>query len=135
MFPKMFDFGFRTPLNYAVLGGHHRVAKLLLDRGASVDGGAKDRAGSVRSTETPLQLAAAVGSVRTVELLLSHGATPFFSSLESNQDMGFSAPSQTTGCYPAVSVSAIHGHKKILRYEPPNPDQSFTDFYTFGQIY
>jgi ankyrin repeat/BTB/POZ domain-containing protein 2 len=112
---KQLLFHFRTPLNYAVLGGHHRVAKLLLDRGASVDGGAKDRAGSVRCTETPLQLAAAVGSVRTVELLLSHGASPFFSSLESNNDLGFSSPSQSTGCYPAISVAAIHGHKKILR--------------------
>ena len=60
---------FRTPLNYAVLGGHYRVSKLLLDRGASVDGGAKDRSGSIRPTETPLQLAAAVGSVRLVRHL------------------------------------------------------------------
>ena len=107
---------FRTPLNYAVLGGHYRVAKLLLDRGASVDGGAKDRNGSVRFTETPLQLAAAVGSVRLVELLLSNGASPFFSSMESNDDVGFSSTaSQSSGCYPAISVAAIHGHKKILK--------------------
>ncbi len=66
------DFNyFRTPLNYAVLGGHYRVSKLLLDRGASVDGGAKDRSGSIRPTETPLQLAAAVGSVRLVRHLLN----------------------------------------------------------------
>ena len=67
-------------------------------------------------TETPLQLAAAVGSVRLVELLLSNGASPFFSSMESNDDVGFSSTaSQSSGCYPAISVAAIHGHKKILK--------------------
>ena len=71
-----------TAINYSVLNGHYRTAKLLLDRGAHVEGGAL--LGDNQPTETPLQLAAASGSVRMVELLLSSGASAFrYSSVPS----------------------------------------------------
>ena len=99
-----------TALNYAVINGHYRTAKLLLDRGAQVEGGAM--LGQIQPTETPLQLAAASGSVRMVELLLSCGASAFRSTTESHH--GFSSASHQGGCYSAVAVAATHGHKKVL---------------------
>lgn len=99
-----------TALNYAVINGHYRTAKLLLDRGAHVEGGAL--LDEIQATETPLQLAAASGSVRMVELLLSCGASAFRSTTENVS--GFSAKAQNGGCYSAVAVAATHGHKKVL---------------------
>ena len=99
-----------TAINYAVLNGHYRTAKLLLDRGAHVEGGAL--LDEVQATETPLQLAAASGSVRMVELLLASGASAFRSTTETNH--GFSSASTQGGCYSAVAVAATHGHKKVL---------------------
>ena len=67
----------------------------------------------LQPTETPLQLAAASGSVRMVELLLSCGASAFRSTTENHN--GFSAAiSNHGGCYSAVAVAATHGHKKVL---------------------
>ena len=100
-----------TALNYTVINGHYRTAKLLLDRGAHVEGGAT-MFGQIQPTETPLQLAAASGSVRMVELLLSCGASAFRSTTESHH--GFSSASHQGGCYSAVAVAATHGHKKVL---------------------
>ncbi len=99
-----------TALNYAVINGHFRTAKLLLDRGAHVEGGAL--LDEIQPTETPLQLAAASGSVRMVELLLSCGASAFRSTTESHH--GFASAAHHGGCYSAVAVAATHGHKKIL---------------------
>ena len=99
-----------TAINYAVLNGHYRTAKLLLDRGAHVEGGAL--LDEVQPTETPLQLAAASGSVRMVELLLASGASAFRSTTETHH--GFSSASTQGGCYSAVAVAATHGHKKVL---------------------
>ena len=99
-----------TAVNYAVINGHYRTAKLLLDRGAHVEGGAL--LGDIQPTETPLQLAAASGSVRMVELLLASGASAFRSTTESQN--GFSSAANYGGCYSAVAVAATHGHKKVL---------------------
>jgi len=99
-----------TSINYAVTNGHYRTAKLLLDRGAHVEGGAL--LGDNHPTETPLQLAAASGSVRMVELLLASGASAFRSTTESQN--GFSSAANYGGCYSAVAVAATHGHKKVL---------------------
>ena len=99
-----------TALNYAVINGHFRCAKLLLDRGAHVEGGAL--LDEIQATETPLQLAAASGSVRMVELLLSCGASAFRSTTENHH--GFATTTNSGGCYSAVSVAATHGHKKVL---------------------
>ena len=101
-----------TAINYAVLNGHYRTAKLLLDRGAHVEGGAL--LDQVQATETPLQLAAASGSVRMVELLLASGASAFRSTTESHGQGFSSAVSSQGGCYSAVAVAATHGHKKVL---------------------
>jgi ankyrin repeat protein len=61
----------RTPLHYAARLGHIAVIELLLKKGAPVD--ATDKAGF-----TPLVRAvqAGDGNLRTVQLLLSHGADP-----------------------------------------------------------
>ncbi len=112
-----------TALCYAVINGHYRTAKLLLDRGAHVEGGALlGKGGRIvesneqTATETPLQLAAASGSVRMVELLLSCGASAFRSTTEGGSIGGFAgaASSGGGGCYSAVAVAATHGHKKVL---------------------
>ena len=101
-----------TALNYAALAGNVRVAKLLMDRGsASVEGGAIDKE-NIQPTETPLMLAAASGSVRMVELLLSYAASPFLSTIEGSS-AGFNSYS-VGGCHSAISVASAHGHKRIL---------------------
>ena len=101
-----------TALNYAALAGHVRVAKLLMDRGsAHVEGGAIDKE-IIQPTETPLMLAAASGSIRMVELLLSYSASPFLSTIEGT-NTGFNSFS-VGGCHSAISVASAHGHKRIL---------------------
>lgn len=101
-----------TALNYAALAGHVRVAKLLMDRGsAHVEGGAIDKE-IIQPTETPLMLAAASGSIRMVELLLSYSASPFLSTIE-GANTGFNSFS-VGGCHSAISVASAHGHKRIL---------------------
>ena len=101
-----------TALNYAALAGHVRVAKLLMDRGqAQVEGGANKKE-VIQPTETPLMLAAASGSIRMVELLLSYGASPFMSTIE-GASAGFNSFS-VGGCHSAISVASAHGHKRIL---------------------
>ena len=91
-----------TALTYSSLGGHHRTSKLLLERGAAPEGGAMDKDGAVvHPTETPLMLAAASGSMRMTEMLLSHGASPFFSTTGpeatgSGAGLGFNASSSGT---------------------------------------
>jgi ankyrin repeat/BTB/POZ domain-containing protein 2 len=99
-----------TALSYAVLNGHYRTAKLLLDRSGHVDGLGGSHRDDIQ-TETPLQLAAASGSVRMVELLLACGASPFKSTTEGH---GSFSSSNNGGCYSAVAVAATHGHKKVL---------------------
>lgn len=73
------EFQHWTALTYTALLGHCGIARLLLERGASVEGGAKPSEDKV--TITPLQAAAASGSSEMVALLLGHGAQPFLSTL------------------------------------------------------
>lgn len=68
-----------TALTYAALQGNIAIVKLLLERGANVEGGAK--LSEEKCTITPLQVAAASGNLEIISLLLSHGAHPFFSTL------------------------------------------------------
>jgi hypothetical protein len=56
-----------TPLHWAAMKGHVRIAKCLLANGANV--GARDNHG-----HTPLHLAAGWGGKRMVKLLLANGA-------------------------------------------------------------
>ena len=101
-----------TALNYAALAGHVRIAKLLMDKGsANVEGGAINKE-IIQPCETPLMLAAASGSIRMVELLLSYGASPFLSTIEGT-NAGFNSFS-VGGCHSAISVASAHGHKRIL---------------------
>ncbi len=98
-----------TALTYAALAGQVKVVKLLLDRGASVDG----KGGG----ETPLQVAAGAGHVKVAEMLIAHGASPFVTSSgekgggdEDNMSMCMTR----VGCPAPVSVAAIHGHRRLL---------------------
>jgi len=55
------------PLNLACIRGHYDIAKLLLDKGADVDGG-------WASSSSPLSHAAYEGNRKLVDLLLARGA-------------------------------------------------------------
>uniref|UniRef100_A0A0K2T3F0 BTB domain-containing protein n=1 Tax=Lepeophtheirus salmonis TaxID=72036 RepID=A0A0K2T3F0_LEPSM len=95
-----------SPLCYAALTGNIRLVKYLLEKGASVEGC------SNTTTETPLQLVAGNGSCRIAELLLAHGASPFYTADEDSVD-NLTLVSQD-GCVSAISVAAIHGHRRLL---------------------
>ncbi|XP_059487328.1 ankyrin repeat and BTB/POZ domain-containing protein 2 isoform X2 [Neocloeon triangulifer] len=101
-----------TALTYAALQGHSGVARLLLERGANVEGGA--RLSEDRCTETPLQVAVAVGSQDMVTLLLSHGANPFLSTLIKDS-LCYSGAAQR-GCFSAISVAAAHGQRATMHH-------------------
>lgn len=84
-----------TALTYTVLQGHCNIARMLLERGAAVEGGAKPS--EDKCTITPLQAAAASGNGEMVALLLAHGAQPFLSTLIKDP-FAFSGSVQR-GCY------------------------------------
>jgi len=99
-----------TALHYATMIGNYDVVRLLLEKGASVEGNIDLDLDIL--TETPLQLAAAAGRVEIVELLLSFGASPFLSTLKVDT-MSFGSSAQK-GCYCALSTAASHGQRKAL---------------------
>lgn len=99
-----------TALTYTALQGNVAIARLLLDRGAHVEGGA--RLSEEKCTETPLQVAAAAGMSEMVQLLLSRGAHTFLSTLIKDS-LCYSGAAQR-GCYSAISVAAAHGQRSIL---------------------
>ncbi|QQP56979.1 Uncharacterized protein FKW44_001826, partial [Caligus rogercresseyi] len=95
-----------SPLCYATLHGNSGLVKYFLEKGASVEGCVETL------TETPLQLAAGNGSCRIAELLLAHGASPFFTA---DEDAGEHLTLVSVdGCVSAVSVAAMHGHRRLL---------------------
>ncbi|XP_050300296.1 ankyrin repeat and BTB/POZ domain-containing protein 2 [Anthonomus grandis grandis] len=100
-----------TALTYAAAKGHVRCARILLERGANVEGGAL--ASEEKITLTPLQVACASGNVDIVSLLCAHGAQPFFST-QIKDSLSYSASTQR-GCYSAISVAAAHGHRVVLQ--------------------
>ncbi|RZF40742.1 hypothetical protein LSTR_LSTR013412 [Laodelphax striatellus] len=109
-----------TALTYAALQGNVAIAKLLLDRGANVEGGAK--LSEEKCTITPLQVAAASGNLEMVSLLLSHGAHSFLSTLLKDS-LCYSGAAQR-GCYSAIAVAAAHGQRSVLHAllsHPLNP--------------
>ncbi|KAK2725488.1 ankyrin repeat and BTB/POZ domain-containing protein 2-like isoform X2 [Artemia franciscana] len=99
-----------TALTYSSINGHVGIARMLLDRGAHQEGGAK--VGEDRCTETPLQVASAAGNLDMVNLLLSHGADPFLSTV--SRDSLCYSPSSQRGCYSAIAVAAAHGKRSVL---------------------
>ncbi|KAF6198807.1 hypothetical protein GE061_006830, partial [Apolygus lucorum] len=110
-----------TALTYAALQGNIAIAKLLLERGAHVEGGA--RLSEEKATMTPLQVAAASGSLDMVSLLLSHGAHPFLSTVYKDS-VSYSGAAQR-GCYSAFAVAAAHGQRAVLHKllsHPLNPN-------------
>ncbi|KAJ8675265.1 hypothetical protein QAD02_011051 [Eretmocerus hayati] len=99
-----------TALTYAALLGHCGIARLLLERGAIVEGGA--RPSDDKPTVTPLQAASAAGNCEMIALLLAHGAQPFLSTLI--KDTFCYSGSAQRGCYSAISVAAAHGQRSCL---------------------
>lgn len=99
-----------TALTYAALQGTCNIARLLLERGAHVEGGA--RLSEDRCTQTPLQVAAACSKMEMVSLLLSHGAHPFLSTLLKDS-LCYSGAAQR-GSYSAIAVAATHGQRATL---------------------
>ncbi|KAB0803695.1 hypothetical protein PPYR_00665 [Photinus pyralis] len=100
-----------TALTYAAARGHTRCARLLLERGANVEGGAN--LSEDKCTLTPLQVACGAGAVDMIALLLAHSANPFIST-QLNDTLCYSASAQR-GCYSALSVAAAHGQRAILQ--------------------
>lgn len=84
-----------TALTYTALLGHCNIARILLERGAVVEGGAK--LSEDKCTVTPLQAATASGNNDMVALLLAHGAQPFLSTLI--KDSFSYSGSVQRGCY------------------------------------
>ncbi|XP_017789110.1 PREDICTED: ankyrin repeat and BTB/POZ domain-containing protein 2 [Habropoda laboriosa] len=99
-----------TALTYTALLGHCNIARILLERGAAVEGGAK--VSEDKSTVTPLQAATASGNNEMVALLLAHGAQPFLSTLIKDS-FSYSGSAQR-GCYSAISVATAHGQRICL---------------------
>ncbi|XP_050466894.1 ankyrin repeat and BTB/POZ domain-containing protein BTBD11 isoform X2 [Cataglyphis hispanica] len=99
-----------TALTYVALLGHCNIARILLERGAAVEGGAK--LSEDKCTVTPLQAATASGNNEMVALLLAHGAQPFLSTLIKDS-FSYSGSAQR-GCYSAISVATAHGQRSCL---------------------
>lgn len=90
-----------TALTYTALLGHCNIARILLERGAAVEGGAK--LSEDKCTVTPLQAATASGNNEMVALLLVHGAQPFLSTLIKDS-FSYSGSAQR-GCYRQVECA------------------------------
>ncbi|XP_063980127.1 ankyrin repeat and BTB/POZ domain-containing protein 3 isoform X1 [Diachasmimorpha longicaudata] len=99
-----------TALTYSALLGHCSIARILLERGATVEGGAM--LSEDKCTVTPLQAASASGNHEMVALLLAHGAQPFLSTLMKDS-FCYSGAAQR-GCYSAISVATAHGQRGCL---------------------
>lgn len=100
-----------TAITFAACRGNYATARILLERGASVEGGAT--LGDDKCTLTPLQVSCGSGSLDVVALLLSHGANAFLSTQHKDL-LCFSGTAQR-GCYSAISVAAAHDQRKTLR--------------------
>lgn len=100
-----------TALTYAAAKGHIKCARILMEHGASIEGGA--HLGEEKCTLTPLQVACGSGNIDMVSLLCAHGAHPFLST-EIKDSLCYSASTQR-GCYSAISVAAAHGHRAVLQ--------------------
>ncbi|XP_055594573.1 ankyrin repeat and BTB/POZ domain-containing protein 2 isoform X2 [Uranotaenia lowii] len=100
-----------TAVTFAACKGNYQALRVLLERGAHVEGGA--RLSEDKCTLTPLQVASGCGVVEVVSLLLAHGAHAFLST-QLKDSLCFSGSAQR-GCYSAISVAAAHGQRVALR--------------------
>ncbi|XP_053680703.1 uncharacterized protein LOC128731598 [Anopheles nili] len=100
-----------TAVTFAACKGNYQALRILLERGAHVEGGA--RLSEDKCTLTPLQVASGSGIVEVVALLLAHGAHAFLSTQQKDL-LCFSGTAQR-GCYSAISVAAAHGQRVTLR--------------------
>lgn len=99
-----------TALTFAACRGNYQALRVLLERGAKVEGGA--RLSEEKCTFTPLQVASGTGCIENVSLLLAHGASSFLSTKQNA--ISFSGKAQQ-GCYSAISVATAHGQRLTLR--------------------
>lgn len=99
-----------TALTFAACRGNYQALRVLLERGAKVEGGA--RLSEEKCTFTPLQVASGTGCIENVSVLLAHGASSFLSTKQNS--MSFSAKAQQ-GCYSSISVATAHGQRLSLR--------------------
>lgn len=97
-----------TALTFAACRGNYAAARLLLQRGACVDGGATPT--NNRCTLTPLQVASASNALDIVTLLLSYRANAFLATKHIN-----SISFAQRGCYSAICVAAAHNQRHVLR--------------------
>lgn len=63
----LLHWSWNTPLESALIGGHHKITAFLLKHGANPNGCSPN-------SRTPLFLAAARGDLKSVEMLVEHGA-------------------------------------------------------------
>lgn len=100
-----------TAITFAACRGNYQMVRMLLDRGANVEGGA--RLSEDKCTITPLQIASGAGVLDVVSLLLGHGAHAFLST-QIKDTLCFSGNAQR-GSYSSISVAAAHGQRVCLR--------------------
>lgn len=100
-----------TAITFASCRGNYNAVRILLERGANVEGGAC--LSDDKCTLTPLQVSSGSGSVDIVSLLLSHGANAFLST-QHKDSLCFSGTAQR-GCYSSISVAAAHDQRATLR--------------------
>ena len=84
-----------TAVTFAACKGNYQALRMLLERGAHVEGGA--RLSEDKCTLTPLQVASGSGVLEVVSLLLAHGAHAFLST-QQKDTLCFSGSAQR-GCY------------------------------------
>lgn len=100
-----------TAITFAACRGNFNAVRMLLERGANVEGGVG--LSDDKCTLTPLQVSSASGFLDIVSLLLSHGANAFLST-QHKDSLCFSGTAQR-GCYAAISVAAAHDQRVTLR--------------------
>lgn len=100
-----------TALTFAACRGNFYSVRILLERGANIEGGVF--LNDDKCTLTPLQVATSSNAIEIVSLLLNHGANAFLST-QLKDTLCFSGTAQR-GCYSAISVAAVHNQRTILR--------------------
>uniref|UniRef100_A0A915HRT6 BTB domain-containing protein n=1 Tax=Romanomermis culicivorax TaxID=13658 RepID=A0A915HRT6_ROMCU len=93
-----------TPLTFAVAAQHFKIAKQLLESGASVELPSM-------IVETPLQVVAMTGNCNIVNLLLAKGADPYWQISKDDS----SCLKQKSSSSAAVVLASCQGHRDVLQ--------------------